>query len=357
MYSKGHGPMVDEKNPNLLFKERLLTPKILMEKMDKHVIGQQHAKKILAVSIYNHFKRIVNNYYCPERFKISKSNIIMLGPTGSGKTFLIESLCKELDIPFGIADATSLTESGYWGDDVESILVPLLLNSNMDVVKAAKGIVYIDEIDKIAIDKDRGRDVTGKGVQRSLLRIIEGKNTDVVTKHGPNRGTSDVKTIDTTNILFIVGGAFTGIEKIVDKRLGKREIGFNADFRGGSLIEQVIPEDLVTYGLMAEFVGRLPNIAQLNPLTVQDLTDILTKPENSIVNQYKNLFDHDQLFLEFDPAALEYIAQQALNEKTGARGLRAIMERSMLDIMFESPDRDNGIVVVTKERVETSLRR
>lgn len=342
----------DEKKELIKNDIGLLNPHRLVEKMNKHVIGQDNAKKILAVSIYNHIKRIANTFY-EERQAIDKANVLLVGPTGSGKTYLIESLCKELEIPFGITDATALTESGYWGEDVENIILPLLENSNMDPDLAARGIVYIDEIDKIAIDNNRGRDVSGRGVQRSLLKILEGKIVPVT----PNRSKwIDHIMVNSHNILFIGGGAFAGMEDIINKRKGNRSIGFHAnDHDRSNIMASLMPEDIISYGFMPELVGRMPNIAQLNHLTVQDLTDILTQPANNVVEQYKNLFWHDGIILDFEPEALELIAKYAIKQNTGARGLKAIMERALMDIMFDAPSDDEVFVLVTADKIKDKL--
>ncbi len=344
----------NEENKALIKKDiALLNPKKIVELMNKHVVGQERAKKILAVAIYNHMKRVANTFY-QERCPIQKSNVLLVGPTGSGKTFLIESICEELDIPLGIADATTLTETGTWGEDPENVILPLLESAGMNASMAAKGIVYIDEIDKISIGKSRGH--ASSGVQRSLLKIIEGKEVDVLTDgHRGGKNNSPVVKVDTKDILFIVGGAFSGIEEIIESRTGARAIGFKADHTRPDHNTEPTPEDLINYGLMPEFMGRIHNIAKLNQLTVEDLTNILTEPQNSIVDQYKNLFWHDTIVLEFEPNALEAIANHAIKQKTGARGLKTIMEKVMLETMYEAPSNDRVLIIITEEIVKAAL--
>lgn len=341
--------------------KEFMVPKQIKAQLDSYIIEQDRAKKVLAVAVYNHYKRLASHLAkSDDEVEIQKSNILIIGPTGCGKTLLAQTLARFLDVPFAIADATALTEAGYVGEDVENIILSLVQNADYDIEKAQKGIIYIDEIDKISQRGDNPsitRDVSGEGVQQALLKIIEGTIASVPPKGGRKHPQQDYVKVDTSNILFICGGTFTGLEKVVERRLTQKIMGFGAKIADkknvniGELLEQVKPEDLIKFGLIPEFLGRLPIITSIGELNETSLVKILTEPKNALVRQYQELFRMEGVSLQFTDEALEAMGKEAVARKSGARGLRAIMEETMMDIMYELPSKKDVVECVVGEEV------
>jgi ATP-dependent Clp protease ATP-binding subunit ClpX len=360
--------IIDEEltTPAQLDLENLPKPKDIYDVLNDYVVSQEEAKRTLSVAVYNHYKRVQMASDTEGEVELQKSNILLLGPTGCGKTLLAQTLARILNVPFAIADATALTEAGYVGEDVENILLKLIQAADFDIKKAETGIIYIDEVDKIARKADNPsitRDVSGEGVQQALLKILEGTVASVPPQGGRKHPHQEFLSIDTTNILFICGGAFADLDKIIAKRIGKNAVGFGADIRSknsteaAELLTQVMPEDLLSYGLIPEFIGRLPVVSAVHQLQREDLVQILTEPKNALTKQYQRFFGYDNIELVFTEDALWEISDKALDRETGARGLRSIIEAALLDVMFELPSRQDVVkCAITKETIERGLK-
>ena len=358
-----HGDLKNnDKNSDEEIDFSAITPKLLKEQLDNYVIGQERAKKVFSVGVYNHYKRIFKQDSIDDDTELAKSNILLIGPTGSGKTLMAQTLARFLKVPIAICDATSLTEAGYVGEDVENILTKLYQAAGCDIKKAEQGIVFVDEIDKIArMGENRSitRDVSGEGVQQALLKIIEGSVINIPPNGGRKHPNQEFVQIDTTNILFVCGGAFDGLNDIIERRIGKNVLGFNQNRRGkkekDNAFSLVEPDDLVHFGLIPELIGRLHSITTLNEITIDDMVRILTEPKNALLRQYQKLFGIDGATLKFDEDAIKEVATLALKRKTGARGLRSIMEEIMTDIMFDLPELNGYDVVISKDVVEKKV--